>query len=681
MKLISLDLSNIFNYSNQTINFDGLCHKISGDNGKGKTNLLSSIIISLYGKTPFKEDRRQGRMSIYDIIHFNKDNGKIILKFEHNNLYYKIERIISKKGRNKHECYITQFKNNKFKEGKLLNKTGNGQVDDALSIIEELICPYDLFVTSSVATSHNSILQSKKSSRMDIFTSLIGIDRIYNSLHEWFKQEKNVLNDDLLKLRSNLNGIEDNLKNLRNVFSNNENNSQPGNTIMFSREYVNLLDKRINKITELYNESNNICGSLTNMVIQTEQELEKVMSKKVLDNNIPSKSQIDNYYREAQSRIRKVSEDKHQYQILSNKIETTVNNIIRRYNASEAAIKSAKNIDETNIEVFRSDPNNKVIGSVKECKVCPLFKYYDNTMYRIQEQHKSLNEIQIKKNNELNNPELVSMKQMRANINMNQLEERLNTLNRKIQKMEDILNKYNTNQYINAEEKDAFINEYQTTIATCKKNLQVENKKLQKINRILDKLNTRKNNIIIYYKVIDENEHSIRKLGESIQELENQRAFSQNAILNAENRLQILSLGAEATNRYGIPSMLVTESFDSINNIVSDIIHTTFPGFDFSINLDDKNNIPIGWQDGQHFIDSGTLSTGQAGAIVFGMMIAMSVLNNIGIVLCDEFFDSLKDERRQTLSDSLAIITENYNVQILYTTHSGEISAGNVIFL
>ncbi|MDR0979249.1 MAG: DNA replication/repair protein RecF [Lachnospiraceae bacterium] len=111
MHIKKIRLINFRNYENEEINLDEKINIIYGDNGEGKTNILESIFISAIGRS-FRTNKEK------ELINLEKNNCKIEIEYEKNNLNKNIQINIEKNNFNelKKEIYLNKIKIKKTSE-------------------------------------------------------------------------------------------------------------------------------------------------------------------------------------------------------------------------------------------------------------------------------------------------------------------------------------------------------------------------------------------------------------------------------------------------------------------------------------------------------------------------------------------------------------------------------------
>ncbi|NHK32025.1 MAG: AAA family ATPase, partial [Asgard group archaeon] len=79
-----IELENIKTYVYEKIKFSQGNNVLIGENGAGKSTILESIYLSLFGDTV------SGR-NLVDMIRFGQQQGKIVIRFTVDNALYRIE--------------------------------------------------------------------------------------------------------------------------------------------------------------------------------------------------------------------------------------------------------------------------------------------------------------------------------------------------------------------------------------------------------------------------------------------------------------------------------------------------------------------------------------------------------------------------------------------------------------
>ncbi|MCH4178427.1 MAG: DNA replication/repair protein RecF [Megasphaera sp.] len=101
MRISNIRLHQYRNYIDASISFSPSIILLYGQNGQGKTNLLEALYLGGIGKS-------YRGIADTDLIHWNQQQGSVILKFTRNNVEHQIKIILSKETRK--EVWINETK-------------------------------------------------------------------------------------------------------------------------------------------------------------------------------------------------------------------------------------------------------------------------------------------------------------------------------------------------------------------------------------------------------------------------------------------------------------------------------------------------------------------------------------------------------------------------------------------
>ena len=200
-ELTKIQLENIKTYTYEEIDFSKGNNVIIGENGAGKSTILESIYLSLYG------EKVSGR-KLVDMIRYSERQGRIILKFSLNGVKYRIEDVITKKDESnasQMQILVNETQEETVAEGK-----------NAVSAkIEELL---ELDATTFINAIYASqgeigkIVTATKGDRRKLFDKLFQIDRydkVWNNLKHISKMVENNINNFSIRVKDLNADIED----------------------------------------------------------------------------------------------------------------------------------------------------------------------------------------------------------------------------------------------------------------------------------------------------------------------------------------------------------------------------------------------------------------------------------------------------------------------------------------
>ncbi|MHA1367538.1 MAG: AAA family ATPase [Candidatus Heimdallarchaeota archaeon] len=173
-ELNKIQLENIKTYTYEEIDFSKGNNVIIGENGAGKSTILESIYLSLYG------EKVSGR-KLVDMIRYGEQQGRILLHFSINGVKYRIDDVITKKDET--NASQTQILVNETEE----ETVAEGKNAVSAKIEELLELDATTFINAIYASQGEigKIVTATKGDRRKLFDRLFQIDRydkVWNNL-------------------------------------------------------------------------------------------------------------------------------------------------------------------------------------------------------------------------------------------------------------------------------------------------------------------------------------------------------------------------------------------------------------------------------------------------------------------------------------------------------------------
>lgn len=195
---IHLEMTNMFSYSNtHTIDFNRLPQKdiisIHGKNGSGKSKILETILIAIYGTSP-KE--------LNHIIHLAAKKGETKITIQLHDDLYRIERRFMKGKKSIPSPII--YKNNELYSA---SSKGDNEI-----YLKKLFGEKDDLLTTHISKqgTHEDFIKKKPKEQLDLLTKVFNTD-IYSYIHKRVKE-------DIKLVKTEFNTIDKNLKEVTKTF-------------------------------------------------------------------------------------------------------------------------------------------------------------------------------------------------------------------------------------------------------------------------------------------------------------------------------------------------------------------------------------------------------------------------------------------------------------------------------
>lgn len=207
LKIIELQLSNIRCFDNHTINFTQGNNILVGQNGAGKSTILTAIGLALFGA---KYLTRMS-LSLNELITHGESTGKVVLLFETKSGNYKTELVIKEKGNNTWQAFRSD-KGSWIVEASLATETQEYVSDLLGGYLDELSFKNAL---SSPQGQLTNLLDETAFQREQLIYKILGVEKYIhvaghlNKVHKEFIQKLNSNYSQLDFLKSNTENPDD----------------------------------------------------------------------------------------------------------------------------------------------------------------------------------------------------------------------------------------------------------------------------------------------------------------------------------------------------------------------------------------------------------------------------------------------------------------------------------------
>lgn len=203
MKIRKILIRNFLSHISTDVSFDDGLNLIVGDNGSGKTAMLESVGVALFGGNWTGK-----RAPVNDVIAYGKDEAKIEVELYGDSKVVKVSRELRKKGGGKTYLYVDSR----------LVATGYEQVTERLKTelgINELLFNEVVFARQGQL---EKLLNLKPHQRDEILLKLTGMEefeKICNLINEFVREKKGSIEERLKSLRNDVKELECERKKLK----------------------------------------------------------------------------------------------------------------------------------------------------------------------------------------------------------------------------------------------------------------------------------------------------------------------------------------------------------------------------------------------------------------------------------------------------------------------------------
>ncbi len=261
----SLQLFNWKSHDETLLEFSKGTNVLIGIMGSGKSSVLDAISFGLYGTFP---NLRRGGAKLEDIIKYNKEEAKIIIKFIHNEQEYEVERTITKKGS---DALI-------YKDGAIIQKSPKAVTTEVQNILN---VDYDLF-NKIIYSEQNNIdyfFSLRPGRRKEEIDNLLGLDRFETARTNTTKII-NKIKDQIVFLKGNIDiekqkEIKDKIKQMQEEITLlNQKKIEKNKKNEEAKEELNKLKENLSKIEKQKKEYQ----ELKEIIIRKEELIKKLLN-------------------------------------------------------------------------------------------------------------------------------------------------------------------------------------------------------------------------------------------------------------------------------------------------------------------------------------------------------------------------------------------------------------------
>ncbi len=269
-EILNIELENIKTYKYEKIVFSQGNNVLIGENGAGKSTILESIYLSLFGETvPGK--------TLADIVRFGEKQGKVTIRFVIDDTEYRIIDEITKKD----ETQATQ-------KQILINETLEETIAEGKNAvsakIEEIL---DIDATTFISAVYASqgeigkIVTAKESERKKLFDRLFQIERFEKAWSNLSKIEK-IINFEIKTLQNQIDimkkGLQDIPKIIQEIEARNDELKQEKTSLNKLNSSFRELDKKFKVLEKFIIKHNQLVGqkdSIQQNILEFKKKIEE----------------------------------------------------------------------------------------------------------------------------------------------------------------------------------------------------------------------------------------------------------------------------------------------------------------------------------------------------------------------------------------------------------------------
>ncbi|NHJ47678.1 MAG: SMC family ATPase [Asgard group archaeon] len=355
-EIIDIELENIKTYTYEKISFIQGNNVLIGENGAGKSTILESIYLALFGDTV------TGR-SFADMVRYGEKQGKIIIRFSVENSIYRIEDVIVKKDESRAtqtQILVNQSLEETIAEGR-----------NAVRIkMEELLGLDAITFISAIYASQgeiDKIVTAKDRERKKLFDRLFQIERFEKAWSNLANVEKTLnqniqsMNNSISNLKSDIVILPEKRKELVKSKKELKNEKLEFKKIKSLFEEINQKYKALEKKIEEYNKKN----TEKEILEKQEEELSnsinktyKIIQETTKDEIECSLSSIKKHKNKTKSKLAKTETKIQTLQDQEQEIKLGL--------AELASQKQAENFIEISINEDKEELENEIIDFTSE---------------------------------------------------------------------------------------------------------------------------------------------------------------------------------------------------------------------------------------------------------------------------------------------------------------------------
>ncbi|MEA2070139.1 MAG: SMC family ATPase, partial [Asgard group archaeon] len=385
-EVTKISLENIKSYIYKEIPFVNGNNVIIGENGAGKSTILESIYLALFGETLSKK-------YLADMIRFGEKQGKITLHFTLNDLKYRIEDEIIRRDEHRANQYPVLYNESieeTIAEGKMAVKA---KIEEILNIDS------NTFLSAVYATQGEigEIITTSSNDRKKLFDKLFQIEK-YESAYKNLRKMINKIEQVIKLLNTKMTAQKEDIKRLPSI---KEILTKQQNALKKSKEDLKNLQNQYEEISKKYQLLKKLMKKHTSLIatieqlkkyiksLETEKENFLLHITELLENNVEDSFSIKKI-QNIHSRIKKdIKKNKEELNSTTKKLEKLrlnlqdLQNLEKECNSVQKQIKGLKNdIQESKDKYLNLIPSLPEDLTIWQRKI--------NTL--IEEKHKLLNE-------------------------------------------------------------------------------------------------------------------------------------------------------------------------------------------------------------------------------------------------------------------------------------------------
>ncbi|MBN1328531.1 MAG: SMC family ATPase [Candidatus Heimdallarchaeota archaeon] len=398
-EILNIELENIKTYKYEKIDFSQGNNVLIGENGAGKSTILESVYLSLFGDTvPGK--------TLADIVRFGERQGKIILRFIVDENEYRIIDEITKKD----ETQATQ-------KQILINESLEETIAEGKNAVSEKIEEIlDIDATTFISAVYASqgeigkIVTAKDTDRKKLFDRLFQIERFEKTWSNLAKIEK-LINFEIKTLQNQIDimkkGLQDKPKVTKELEERNEELKHEKNLLNKMYGTYKELDKKfktIEKFVEKYNQLKGQKGIIEKSITELRNQIDVHYRTLIIDEtemdfvcNLTSiemlNDKIEEILEKNTEQVDNLQEKATKLRINIEKISSLIQTYENRQEINEANKKNQKE----EIEYIRKRiPNLKEKIDAWEEEIPKLEEKYKTTLIKLGKEKKELDKIKEK---------------------------------------------------------------------------------------------------------------------------------------------------------------------------------------------------------------------------------------------------------------------------------------------
>jgi len=629
MNPISLTIKNFMCYEDAKLDFSKFDsaliigktnNNLHISNGSGKSSLFGAIEYSLFGEF--------GDLKLDKIVKEDKPSCMVEFEFSIQDRIFKIIRSRSSKGTSNVQLF------EKLEDWKDISGRRNSDTENQINKLIKINAKSFRNSTHFVQRDMSGITNLKPQERKKVLKEIFDLS-VYVKLEKLAKEKLSNLNKDFIKLSAIVEDIGDPKSeieklqfNLDGIKHNYESNEQ--SIVELSSSIKELVDNKSNL-------SNKIKTSLANLPALSQKEKELNSNKLSLISEIDS---LKNNLKINQNKLNELNKQLNSFSkpddSLENKIQNS-NDLILKLSNDKSKIEGSLRYCQNEIVRFKN------AASISECQNC-LQRVPDahsenlkNALASLQEEQSNLTKDLDSKNKEINNQNKIYnelkklLERQNADIrNIYLINTNITNIKNSISIIENnILNKENSLNSINKEIESIIIEKSKISIDQINKDKELYNNIVIKIRELESKLNILLENKNNYIKNISIIENNISQNNDKIIKLEN----TKKSLSLIDEELKVYNIITEAFSSSGIPSFIINNLLDEVQEKANDFCSKIKPGLqiEFLISKENSNGDEVDTLDIKYFYNGkereyNQLSGAMKFNVTFSIKLALSII-------------------------------------------------------